>query len=114
MLGLRRSYLTIVGSVVVAGGLVLGAARSVGATSPDLEFGAYLATECLGCHRHFSGSGASSIPTLYGMAEETLADILRAFRARQLDNPVMQNVAGRLKDDEIAALAAYFARTTKP
>ena len=31
-----------------------------------------------------------------------------------LDDAVMQSIAGRLKDDEIEALAAYFSRTTRP
>jgi cytochrome c len=33
---------------------------------------------------------------------------LHAFRAKHRDNSVMQLVAGRLTDEEIAALAAYF------
>ena len=37
--------------------------------------------------------------------------MIKAYRDKQLPNPVMQNIAGRLKDEEIEALAAYFATT---
>ena len=48
------------------------------------------------------------------MAEQTFAEVIKAYRDKQLANAVMQNIAGRLKDDEIEALAAYFARTKRP
>lgn len=98
-------------SGLAAGAIYVAIASTATATKPDLELGSYLAGECLGCHRHFSGSGANAIPTLFGMAEETFGLVMRAYRERKLDNPVMQNVASRLKDDEIEALAAFFART---
>ena len=82
------------------------------AAAADVELGRYLASECMTCHR---GAGATStIPNIFGLAERHLTDVIRAYRAKQLPNPVMQSVAGRLKDDEIAALAAYFATTPKP
>ena len=35
--------------------------------------------------------------------------MIKAYRDKRLNNAVMQNIAGRLKDEEIEALAAYFA-----
>lgn len=78
----------------------------------DLEFGRYLATECLTCHRSATTSGA--IPNIFGLQEATLVALLKAYRDKQLPNPVMQTVASRLKDDEIDALAQFFAVTKKP
>ncbi len=46
------------------------------------------------------------------MAEHTFAEVIRAYRDKRLGNAVMQTIAGRLKDDEIEALAAYFANET--
>ena len=40
---------------------------------------------------------------------EHFIQVIKAYREKRLDNAVMQNIAGRLKDDEIEALAAYFA-----
>jgi cytochrome c len=82
------------------------------AQKADLEFGRYLATECLTCHHQSVTSGA--IPNIFGLEEATLTTLLKAYRDKQLPNPVMQSVAGRLKDDEIAALAHFFAMTMKP
>lgn len=78
----------------------------------DLEFGRYLATECLTCHRSATAGGA--IPNIFGMAEPRFIVLIKAYRDKQLPNPVMQSVAGRLKDDEIDALAHYFYVTKKP
>lgn len=78
----------------------------------DLEFGRYLATECLTCHR--SATAGSTIPNIFGMAEPRFTVLIKAYRDKQLPNQVMQSVAGRLKDDEIEALAQYFSVTKNP
>jgi cytochrome c len=48
------------------------------------------------------------------MPEPTFFEVIRAYKEKRLDNAVMQTIATRLNDEEIAALAAYFAATTKP
>jgi cytochrome c len=78
----------------------------------DLEFGRYLATECLSCHRSAIAGGA--IPNIFGMAETKFTALIKAYRDKQLPNQVMQSVTSRLKDDEIDALAHFFAVTKKP
>ena len=85
--------------------------------APDIELGRYLATQCLTCHRPGAPNpapGGGAIPNIFGMAEPRFATLVKAYRAKQLPNPVMQTAVGNLKDDEIEALAAYFARTTRP
>jgi cytochrome c len=82
------------------------------AQKADLEFGRYLATECLACHR--GGTAAGTIPNIFGMGEARFIVLIKAYRDKQMPNPVMQSVASRLKDDEIDALAHYFAVTKKP
>jgi cytochrome c len=78
----------------------------------DLEFGRYLATECLTCHR--SATAGSTIPNIFGMAGPRFSVLIKAYRDKQLPNQVMQSVAGRLNDDEIEALAHYFSVTKNP
>lgn len=80
--------------------------------APDIELGRYLAQECATCHKGATAGGA--IPNIYGMAEKSFAERIKAYRDKSLANEVMQSVAGRLKDDEIEALAAYFSRTARP
>jgi len=48
------------------------------------------------------------------MNERRFAALIRAYRAKQLPNPVMQSVAAALKDEDIEALATYFAQTKRP
>jgi cytochrome c553 len=80
--------------------------------APDIELGRHLSAECVTCHR--GASAKSTIPNIYGLAEKTFVDVVKAYREKRLNNAVMQNIASRLKDEEIEALAAYFARTKQP
>jgi len=84
----------------------------IAAARPDIELGRYLASECMTCHR--AGTATSTIPNIFGMPEPTFFEVIRAYKEKRLDNAVMQTIATRLNDEEIAALAAYFAATTKP
>jgi cytochrome c553 len=78
----------------------------------DIELGRYLAAECLTCHRTATATG--TIPNIFGMSAPRFTTLIKAYRDKQLPNPVMQNIAGRLKDEDIEALAAYFAATKRP
>ncbi|MEM9341670.1 MAG: c-type cytochrome [Pseudomonadota bacterium] len=72
----------------------------------DIEYGEYLASECLTCHQ--ADGDNDGIPGIVGLDPEYFVMAMHAYRAKHRENPVMQLVAGRLADDEIAALAAYF------
>ena len=71
----------------------------------DFGYGEYLAGECVTCHRK-SGAG---IPQINGIEAETFVAIMKAYRSKELDNKVMQMIAGRLDDEQIISLAAYFS-----
>ena len=73
----------------------------------DRALGEYLSSECVTCHR--ASSRAEGIPSIHGLPEPKFIEIIRQYRAKQRSNPIMQTVAGRLSDEEIAALAAFFA-----
>ena len=81
------------------------AAKIAGA---DVGYGEYLAGECVTCHQK---SGVSrGIPSIAGIDGQTFVSIMTAYRKKELDNKVMQMVAGRLDDEQIVALAAYFSK----
>ena len=82
-------------------------ATTLAAAAPDVELGRYLGAECLTCHR--AATANSTIPNIFGLNPATFAQVLKGYRSGQLASTVMQTIAGRLKDDEIDALAAYFA-----
>ena len=72
----------------------------------DPEYGEYLASECTTCHQT---SGANDgIPGISGWSAEDFVVAMHAYKNKLRPHPVMQMMAGRLSDEEIAALAAYF------
>lgn len=77
------------------------------ARAGDPALGAYLATECAACHQ-LDGKTSGAIPAIVGWPVDQFVATLEAFRSKQRDDEVMQNVASRLSDEDIAALAAYF------
>lgn len=72
----------------------------------DPDYGEYLSTECTTCHR--ADGGDSGIPSITLWPEEDFVIAMHAYKNEYRAHPVMQMIAGRLSDDEIAALAAYF------
>ena len=72
----------------------------------DAEFGEYLAGECVGCHRR--DGAAEGIPSITGWPAEFFVTALHEYKQEVRDHPAMRLIAGRLSNEEIAALAAYF------
>lgn len=73
----------------------------------DPEYGEYLSSECLTCHK--ADGGDDGIPSITGWPEEDFVVAMHAYKQKLRPHPVMQMMAGRLNNDEIAALAAWFA-----
>ena len=73
----------------------------------DIAYGEYLSSECTTCHQ--SDGENDGIPGIVGWSTDVFVTAMHAYREKHRDNPVMQLVAGRLADDEIAALALYFS-----
>ena len=72
----------------------------------DREYGEYLASDCKTCHE--ADGGDDGIPNIHGRPKIQLITLLYAYREKIKLNPVMQMQAGRLTNEEIVALAAYF------
>lgn len=73
----------------------------------DVELGKYLSEECVTCHLT-SGRVTGGVPSIVGLPEDQFVALMNTYKDKQRDNPVMQNIAGRLGADDIAALASYF------
>ena len=73
----------------------------------DREYGEYLSSECTACHQ--ASGGDAGIPSIVFWPEDDFVIAMHAYKNKIRPNPVMQLIAGRLGDEEIAALAAYFA-----
>lgn len=72
----------------------------------DPEYGEYLATECTTCHQ--VDGGYDGIPSITQWPEEDFVIAMHAYKRKVRPHPVMQMMAGRLSDEEIAAVAAFF------
>src|SRR5215217_8537766 len=77
----------------------------------DRALGEYLSSECVTCHQ-LSGR-YQGIPPIIGWPEASFVEIMNEYRDKRRSNPVMQTIAGKFSNDEVAALAAYFG-SVKP
>jgi len=72
----------------------------------DPDYGEYLSGECVTCHQ---ASGADQgIPSITGWPRDDFVIAMHAYKEKTRPHPVMRMIAGRLSDEEIAGLAAYF------
>lgn len=78
-------------------------------SAPSAARGAQLSASCQGCHGAGGVSMNPGTPRLAGQVPGYVRFQLAAFRAKLRPGPVMQQVASRLSDQDIADLAAYFA-----
>lgn len=76
------------------------------AVAQSVEYGAYLASTCLGCHQLEDAGGA--IPSITALETDDFRAAMLAYRNKTRPHVAMQTVAAGLTDDDIAALAAYF------
>lgn len=72
----------------------------------DPDYGEYLSSECTTCHQ-LDGDD-QGIPAIIGWPSEDFVVAMHAYKEKVRPHPVMQMMAGRLSNEEIAALAAYF------
>lgn len=80
---------------------------AAGAVAGDVEYGAYLASECTTCHQ--ADGSSQGLPAITGWPPEVFVQVMQAYRDGRLPHDGMKTIARRLGDEEIAALAAYFA-----
>ena len=76
------------------------------AIAGDRDYGEYLSSECTTCHQ---ATGADKgIPSITGWPIEDFVVAMHAYKVKHRPHPVMQMMASRLSDEEIASLAVYF------
>jgi cytochrome c len=93
-------------ATATAAAAIFMAAGLSGAQATDLALGRHLAGECVTCHPRDSRN--VGIPVINGWPADQFVAVLKSYKAKERDNPVMQNIAASLSEEEMAALAAYF------
>ena len=48
------------------------------------------------------------------MDAEVFVALMLSYRSKEMENPVMQMIAGRLDDEQIGSLALYFSKLDPP
>ena len=70
---------------------------------------------CASCHgANGEGNASAGYPMLAGLNERYLAAQLEAFRTGTRVNAIMQPIAAELRNEEVAAVARYFAGLPQP
>jgi len=110
LLAFLRQYSDDPGNIPEAAPTITGTDHAIDpgilAIQGDPEYGEYLSSECTSCHQ-LSGAN-DGIPGIIGWPAEDFVIAMHAYKDEFRPHPVMQMMAGRLSNDEIAALAAYF------
>ena len=72
------------------------------------------ATLCVSCHGQDGIAIAPTYPSLAGQHEDYIARAIDEYRKGGRKNPIMKGFAATLKDEDIAAIAEYFAHEQHP
>ena len=73
----------------------------------DVEYGAYLAQDCSSCHQ--KNINSPGIPEIAGLSTDYFISSLKAYKEGKRDHSTMQMIARSLDDEQVRALAAYYA-----
>ncbi len=65
---------------------------------------------CAECHRKAGRTGTPFWPKMQGKSRAELVTLLESYREKRLKNVKMNAVAHSLSDEDIRALADYYAR----
>ncbi len=104
----RKTLATILSALVAFAVLAGWPGQPLSSTfRGDKAFGEYLAAECVTCHQK-SGKVVGGVPAIVGWPEDQFLAVMHSYQKGERENAVMRTIAGKFKEDEILALAAYF------
>lgn len=93
-------------AAALGAGCLASALAMPAASAGDPAFGEYLSSECVACHRRDGQD--KGIPSIVGWPPEQFVAVLKSYKSKDRPNPVMQTITGRLTDEDMAALAAFY------
>ncbi len=105
----RRLVIAVTAAMAVLVPVAGVPATEASAPGGDPAYGEYLSSHCVTCHQ-VSGHADGGVPAIVGLPTDAFVDALLAYKNGERDNQVMRSVTGALGLEEIAALAAYFAK----
>jgi sulfide dehydrogenase cytochrome subunit len=90
-------------ALLLAGGLMAGSSAWA------VERGDLLAYTCVGCHGPNGQSGGPASPSIAGLGEDTLYEMMKAFQSSR-PSTIMGRLAKGYTDEELKQMSAYFAK----
>ena len=87
---------------------VAGAAFMTGPAQAEIASGAVLTNTCFSCHGT-DGKSVGDMPSIAGKSADFIAKKLKGFKSGELEATIMNRIAKGFTDEEIAALAKFFA-----
>ena len=92
-------------AILAAGLCAFGIAPAL-AENPkgDIEYGAWLAGECVTCHQ--ASGDFDGIPPIVGWPEDSFVLIMKTYQDGARDHDVMRTIASRYNDEDLWSLAA--------
>ena len=72
----------------------------------DPDYGEYLSSECTTCHQ--ASGKDDGIPSITNWPVDSFVKALHAYKNGGRKNPIMEMIAKRLSNEEIASLAIFF------
>jgi cytochrome subunit of sulfide dehydrogenase len=108
---LFRATGLLAGALAVAiAGSAASAETPVAQAETEAAGAVMLVAACFNCHGTDGRMQGSSIPAIAGVPRPVLLAQLLAFKAGEIpDTTVMDRIAAGFSDDELVAVAAYFA-----
>ena len=103
---------SIIGKSLLIAGLALGATAAMAQDKPATMTGAsdsMLANTCAGCHGTNGASAGPASPTIAGLSEEYLVEVMEGFAADEVPATIMGRIAKGYTEAEIKQLAKFYA-----
>jgi cytochrome c553 len=106
--------------LIASAALAVGVGVSAGASQADegsAEAGSKKIQMCQGCHGiegfRTAFPEVYSVPKLGGQSAGYIVAALKAYKNGERNHPTMRGIAGSLSDQDMADLAAYYAKLGK-
>jgi cytochrome c553 len=98
-------------ALIITGALLAGAFAATSASAASIYAGQTRAAQvCSHCHGLRTPSADAPFPPLAGRDIEYLQMALKQYRDKTRKSDIMNAITGSMSDDEIADVAAYYAR----
>ena len=98
----------VLGIMLLTGGLGLSGVTLAADLAPASA--AMLAGNCVGCHGPNGVSQGPASPTIAGINNEYFVEAMGKFKSGKRHSTIMDRIAKGYTDDEIKAMAGYFAK----